>query len=332
MRQTFDDYNEVYEMIDGSATIHPHHLGLLKLRGISNNGPFGKAKQCVINAFDTNYLLFADEVMANILHLALNMEDELPGADATVPSKSASPIPVFVAARRGSHGGRGNYNRGSCGGRGLPNKCSGCGSLDHILSSYAASDDTLMKWTLAKRKLIAQKNWQPQQHCPRACCPLERPLPRGHLSAYSLDFPILEEYTDVYDDTKVSLPSSYVAFFFSLDHGRDISDFWVVDSACSINLAACRDDFVTFEPPSGASHIGGAGVDVQSSGTIRLAIPHVFGHIIHRIIRALFTPDLSLRSSQCIGCLLSVRWMRSHCGCKFLFLTDSDIGLLVVST
>jgi hypothetical protein len=59
-------------MIDGSAAIHPHHLGLLMLRGISSNGHFGQAKQRVINAFDTNYLLFADEVMASILHLAQN--------------------------------------------------------------------------------------------------------------------------------------------------------------------------------------------------------------------------------------------------------------------
>jgi hypothetical protein len=36
MRQTFDDYNETYEMIDGSAAIQPHHLGLLMMRGISS--------------------------------------------------------------------------------------------------------------------------------------------------------------------------------------------------------------------------------------------------------------------------------------------------------
>jgi hypothetical protein len=52
-------------MIDGSAAIHSHNLGLLiMLRGISNTGPFGQAKQCVINALDTQYLLYADEVMA----------------------------------------------------------------------------------------------------------------------------------------------------------------------------------------------------------------------------------------------------------------------------
>jgi hypothetical protein len=70
MRQTFDDHNETCEMIDGFAAIHPHNSGILMLRGISSTGHFGLAKQCVINAFDTSYLLSADEVMANILHLA----------------------------------------------------------------------------------------------------------------------------------------------------------------------------------------------------------------------------------------------------------------------
>jgi hypothetical protein len=78
MRQNFDDYNKTCEMIDGSAPINPHNLGLLMLRGISTTCHFGKVKQCVINAFDTNYLLSAEEVMANILHLAQNMDDDAP--------------------------------------------------------------------------------------------------------------------------------------------------------------------------------------------------------------------------------------------------------------
>jgi hypothetical protein len=69
-RQTLDDYNETCEIIDGSTAIHPHHLGLLMLLGISSTGPFGQATQCVINAFDTNYLISADEVMAIILYPA----------------------------------------------------------------------------------------------------------------------------------------------------------------------------------------------------------------------------------------------------------------------
>jgi hypothetical protein len=61
MRQTFDDYNETCEMIDGFAAIHPHNMGLLMLRGISNTDQFGQAKHCVSNGFDTKYLISADE-------------------------------------------------------------------------------------------------------------------------------------------------------------------------------------------------------------------------------------------------------------------------------
>jgi hypothetical protein len=85
----------------------------------------------------------------------------------------------------------------------------------------------------------------------------------------------------VYDDTKVRFPFNSASFSPSLTPGRDLSDLWVVDSACSINLTACRGDFVTFEPSSGASRIGGVGVEVQGNGTLRLAIPLVSGHIIH---------------------------------------------------
>jgi hypothetical protein len=154
MHQTFDDYNETCDMIDGSAAIYPHHLGLLMLRSISSLGPFGQAKQCGISALDTNYLMSADEVMANILHLAQNMEEDIPGIDLPAHGGPVPSISAFVAVGRGSHGGRGNPTRGGRAGRGLPNKCNGCGSLDHIMSSSTAYDDALLKWTLAKRKLI----------------------------------------------------------------------------------------------------------------------------------------------------------------------------------
>jgi hypothetical protein len=86
-------------MVDGSAAIHPHNLGLLMLRSISSTGPFGQAKQCATNAFDTDYMLSADEVMANILHMAHDMDEEAraPGApapDIAPPPISASSLPV----------------------------------------------------------------------------------------------------------------------------------------------------------------------------------------------------------------------------------------------
>jgi hypothetical protein len=73
--------------MDGSAAIHPHNLGQLMMRGVSSNGPFGHAKQCVIDAFDTNYLMSAVEVMASILHLVQNMDEEVnaPGVPDCLP-------------------------------------------------------------------------------------------------------------------------------------------------------------------------------------------------------------------------------------------------------
>jgi hypothetical protein len=95
-RHTFDDYNETCELLDGSVAIHPHNLGLFMLRGTSITGPFGQAKQYVINAFDTDYLLFVDEVKANILHLAHNMDEEACAPGALAPGTSPPPISTFV--------------------------------------------------------------------------------------------------------------------------------------------------------------------------------------------------------------------------------------------
>jgi hypothetical protein len=120
-------------------------------RGICSTGPFGHAKQCVINAFDTDYMLPSDEVMANILHLAHNMDDEVCAPDVKTPDASPPPITAFAVDGRGSHSGRGHPPRGTRGGRALPNKCNACGSFDHILSSCTALDDALLRLTLAKR-------------------------------------------------------------------------------------------------------------------------------------------------------------------------------------
>jgi hypothetical protein len=329
MRQTFYDYNETCPMVDGSAAIHPHNLCLLMLRGISSTGPFGQAKQCVINAFDPDYMLSVDEVMANILHMAHNMDEEdAPGAtapDTSLPSSSA-----FVAAGRGSHNGRGHPPRGPRGGRGLPNKCTACGSLDHIFSSCTAPDDALIWWTIAKRKMITHK------YGTHASSAFAHATLRSDVTDVTADdtdsLPTLEDCTDEYDDTEVSVPFSSVAFSPSLTPGRDLSQFWVVDSACSINLTAFRGDFVTSPPPSAPSRVGGVGVDVKGSGSVRIAVRLAYGLLIHRTINAIHTPCMSSRSTQRIGRLLSVRWMQSHSGCEFIFPTDCDNGLLVVPT
>jgi hypothetical protein len=123
-----------------------------------------------------------------------------------------------------------------------------------------------------------------------------------------------------------------VAFSSSLTSCRNLSQFWVVDSDCSINLTAFRDDFVKFTPPSAPSRMGGVGVDVKGIGSVRIHVRLASGHLIHRTVYALYTPDLSSRSAQRIGRLLSVNSMQTHSGCEFIFPTNSDTGQLLVPT
>jgi hypothetical protein len=221
MRLTFDDYNETCQMIDGSAAIHPHNMGLLMLRGISSIGPFGQAKQRVINSFDTDYLPPGDEVMVSILRLGHNMDEEASAHGAPASDTLSLPISAFVTVGRGSHNGRGHTPRGPRGGRGLPNKCSACGSLDHIMSSCNAPIDALMRWTLAKRKMIIPKYGTPGgsalAHAAMLIDVTADDNPDG--------LPILEDCTDEYDDTEVSVPFSFVALSSSLTPGRDLSQF-----------------------------------------------------------------------------------------------------------
>jgi hypothetical protein len=128
------------------------------LRGISSSGPHGQAKQCVINAFDTYYLLSADEVMASILHIAHNMDDDR-APDTPAPIASLPPMSAFVDAGRGSHSGRGQPHRHPRGSR--PNRCGVCGSPNHLMSACNAPNDAILKWNLAKRKMTVLKYGAP---------------------------------------------------------------------------------------------------------------------------------------------------------------------------
>jgi hypothetical protein len=232
-------------MIDGSAAIQPNNLGLLMLRGISSTDPFGQAKQCVVNVFDIDYLLSANQVMANILHFAHNMDKEGSAHGAPAPETSPPPISAFVVVGRGSHSGRGQTPHGPRGGRGFPNKCTACASLDHIMSSCNSHDDALLRWTLAKRKIIIQKYDTPGDFATAHAALLSDVTAADDHDG----MPTLEDCTDEYDDIEVSVPFNYVAFSSSLTPGRDLSQFYVIDSAFSINLTAFRGDFTTFAPP-----------------------------------------------------------------------------------
>jgi hypothetical protein len=261
------------------------------------------------------------------------MEEELPSSvdPASSPPTPAPQISAFVGAGRKSSRGR-YIARGGRDGRGpLPKKCSGCGRLYHIMSSCKASYDALLRWTLAKRKMIVQKYGTPSGQASHNAL-----LSDPHQSDTDGDAPVAGpsemECTDEYDDTEVGTTFCSTAFSTSAPPGRDLSDFWVVDSACSINLTAFRSDFVSFDPPSGTIRVGGVGVDVLGSGSVKINIPLVCGQVLRRTAHALYTLDMAARSAQHNGRLLSVSRMRSHTGCEFLFPTDTDVGLLPVPT
>jgi hypothetical protein len=160
--------------------------------------------------------------------MAQNMDEEVSAPGLPAPDTLPPPIFAVVVAGRGSNSGRGHNPRGPRGGRGLPNKCGVCGGLDHIMSSCTAPDDALLKWTLAKRKMMAQKHGT-LGGSPSAHAALLSDVPPDDVDI----LPDLEDCTDEYDDTEVSVPFNCIAFSSSLAPGCDLSQFWVVDSACS---------------------------------------------------------------------------------------------------
>jgi hypothetical protein len=116
------------------------------------------------------------------------------------------------------------------------------------MSACTATDDAILKWNLAKRKQTVQK-YGAAGGTTSAHAAVLSDVPASDAPADGTDsLPTLEDCADDYDDNEVSFPFSYVAFSSSLALGRNLSRFWVVDSAYSINLTAFRDDFVKFTP------------------------------------------------------------------------------------
>jgi hypothetical protein len=76
VKHHFDDLNECLHLKDGSAAILPHVLALVMIRGLSNVGQYGRAKQCNINAFESDFIQSADRVMGRITHQAQNLDAE----------------------------------------------------------------------------------------------------------------------------------------------------------------------------------------------------------------------------------------------------------------
>jgi hypothetical protein len=130
IKHHFHELNECLQLKDGSATIHPHVLALVMIRGLSNVGHYGQAKQCVINAFDTDFILSAGRVMSSIIHQAQNLD-----ADVSVKPDIADvglPVNAFLADRK-RQGGRGIGGWTSDEKKSkFAMKCGACGDPNHV--------------------------------------------------------------------------------------------------------------------------------------------------------------------------------------------------------
>jgi hypothetical protein len=138
-------------------------------------------------------------------------------------------------------------------------KCGARGDPNHVWSTCKAPYVDVLRWTLAKRKQIAEKY-------------AGRPPPTAHLSDFPTDVAsegdavaedALEyDMQDEYDDTKVGTSFASVAFASATAHVTDLSDYWVVDSACSVSLTSFRSDFSECHSSSRRSTVDGVGVTV----------------------------------------------------------------------
>jgi hypothetical protein len=130
VKHHFDELNECLQLKDGYAAIHPHVLALVLFRGLSNVGQYGHAKQCVTNAFDTDFILSADKVMSGIIHQAQNLD-----ADVSVKldiADAGHPVNAFVADRK-RQGGRGIGGWTSDKKKSkFAMKCGACGDPNHV--------------------------------------------------------------------------------------------------------------------------------------------------------------------------------------------------------
>jgi hypothetical protein len=71
---------------------------------------------------------------------------------------------------------------------------------------------------------------------------------------------------------------------------------------------------------------------MQVSGNVRIPICLVSGQTVFRRVHVLYTHVLSSRSAQNISRLLSVSWMQKHSGCEFSFPTNTNSGMMLVTT
>jgi hypothetical protein len=264
-----------------------------------------------------------DRVMGSILHQAQHLDADVSAKSDTVDSGIA--VNAFLADRKRQGGrGIGGWTADKKKSK-FTMKCGACGDPNHVWSTCKAPDADVLRWTLAKRKHIAEKY-------------AGQPPPTAHLSDLPADVAsegdvadgdALEyDMHDEYDDTSFAS----VAFASAAAPVADLYDDWVADSACYVNLTSFRSDFSEFHSSTRRSTVGGVGVTLHGSGTVRIPICLISGRTVFRSVHALYTPDLSSRSAQRISRLLSVSWMQKHSGCEFSFPTNTDSGMLLVST
>jgi hypothetical protein len=146
--------------------------------------------------------------MGSIIYKAQNLNAEI--NVASYNAASWPPLNAFLAERK-RQGSRetGNWvvNKRPDNTK-FPMKCGACGDSNHVWSTCKALDGDVLRWTLAKRKHVAEKY-------------AGQPPPTAHFSDVPVDTAPLEdadgcpqEYDmeDDYDDTAVSISFAYVAF------------------------------------------------------------------------------------------------------------------------
>jgi hypothetical protein len=96
-------------------------------------------------------------------------------------------------------------------------------SLNHLMSACTAPDDAILKWNLAKRKMLVRKYGAPGGTTSAHAAPLSD-VPADDAPGDDADsLSTLEDCADDCDDDEVSVPFNYVAFSSSLTPGSILS-------------------------------------------------------------------------------------------------------------
>jgi hypothetical protein len=106
MRQAYDDLNESCLMADGHVVMPEHFISIFMLLGMSQEGPYSHAKQCIVNAFGPTLSLSAPEVSRQILRQGDHLDTPAAVVDSTAPPDCAFLAGSLPNRRRSlAHGG-----------------------------------------------------------------------------------------------------------------------------------------------------------------------------------------------------------------------------------